>query len=107
MLAERSIERYELSPIRKVAMSRARVRSRALGYVRELSAGNSHYENYRALYMLWCGNNAAVQELRPLFRIPGIEPDGQLRVDEKFRRTVQQIATDILTKFATTKAEDR
>jgi len=57
--------------------------------------------------MLWCGNNAAVQELRPLFRIPGIEPDGQLSANEEFRTTVQKVATEILPEFANAKAEDR
>ena len=88
-------------------MRRARIRGRAVGYLRELSAGNGHYDNYRALYTLWCGNNDAVQELRPLFRIPGIEPDGQLSANQEFRKTVQKVATEILTEFADAKAEDR
>lgn len=54
------------------------------------------YEGYRQLYGIWCSNNAAVQELRPLFRIPGYEPDGILRVDDSFRQTVRSTAAAIL-----------
>ena len=38
------------------------------------------YEAYGSLYGLWYGNNAAVQELRPFFRMEGIEPDGSFVV---------------------------
>jgi len=34
---------------------------------------------------LRCNNNAAVQELRPLFTMDGIELDGLLSVTEEFR----------------------
>jgi hypothetical protein len=54
------------------------------------------YESYRALYALWCSNHAAVQELRPLFRIPEIEADGALSVTDEFKETVQTLAKEIL-----------
>jgi hypothetical protein len=34
------------------------------------------------------------EELKPLFRLPGIEPDGQLRVDDEFRRVIISAALD-------------
>jgi hypothetical protein len=37
-------------------------------------------------------NNAAVQELRPLFTMDGIEPDGLLSVTEEFREQVLSLA---------------
>lgn len=54
------------------------------------------YEAYRKLYRIWCTHNSAVQELRPLFRIPGIEPDGRLSVTEDFKRQVQSVAISVL-----------
>jgi hypothetical protein len=54
------------------------------------------YEAYRKLYGIWCGNNSAVQELRPLFRIADVEPDGRLSVTEDFRRQVLTLALEIL-----------
>jgi len=42
---------------------------------------------------------AAVQELRPLFRIPGIEPDGQLSVTEEFKGQVRSSAMAILASL--------
>src|SRR5215469_7571213 len=65
-----------------------------------LASGSSDaYETYRSLYHLWCTQNAAVQELRPLFRIPGIEPDGQLSVTEEFKGQVRSSAMAILTRL--------
>lgn len=57
------------------------------------------YEGYRRLYAFWCGNNAAVQELRPLFRMSGIYPDGPITVDGYFRKRVLLTATEILPLF--------
>ncbi len=57
------------------------------------------YEAYRVLYGVWCGNNAAVQELRPLFHMPGIEPDGCFSVTEDFKRQAKSIAGEILSNL--------
>jgi hypothetical protein len=46
------------------------------------------YEGYRHLYSLLWANNMALQELRPLFRMDGIEPDGRISVIEEFREAV-------------------
>lgn len=58
------------------------------------------YIGYRSLYALWCGNNAAVQELRPMFRIANIEPDGVLSVTEEFKVQVISTARDVLASFS-------
>jgi hypothetical protein len=58
------------------------------------------YLAYRGLYKLWCSNNAAVQELRPLFRIDGVDPDGQLSVTDEFREIVRALARDILSQLS-------
>jgi hypothetical protein len=55
------------------------------------------YETYRSLYWLFIGSG--VPELRPLFTIPGIEPDGQLSVTEDFKRQVLSSATAILANL--------
>src|ERR1051326_2223178 len=58
------------------------------------------YIGYRSLYALWCGNNAAVQELRPMFRIASIEPDGVLYVTEEFKGQVISMARNVLASFS-------
>jgi len=68
--------------------------------LRGLASGSSDaYETYRSLYHLWCTQNSAVQELRPLFRIPGIEPDGRLSVTEAFKGQVRSSAIAILASL--------
>jgi len=68
--------------------------------LRGLASGSSDaYPTYRSLYHLWCTQNTAVQELRPLFRIPGIEPDGQLSVTEEFKGQVRSSAMAILASL--------
>jgi len=65
----------------------------------ELTSGTADtYETYRSLYWLFIG--FAVQELRPLFTIPGIEPDGQLSVTEEFKGQVRSSAIAILASLA-------
>jgi len=54
---------------------------------------------YKGLYGLWLRNNAALQELRPLFRLPGIEPDGRMSITPEFKRLVQDTARSILPHF--------
>jgi hypothetical protein len=43
---------------------------------------------------------AAIQELRPLFRIDGVDPDGQLGVTDEFRETVRTLAKQILRQLS-------
>jgi hypothetical protein len=57
------------------------------------------YRGYRRLYGYWCRNNSAVQELRPFFCIPGIEPDGRLSVDEDFKLQILSLAKTIAPRF--------
>jgi hypothetical protein len=70
------------------------------GLLEKLISGDIEvYVGYRQLYGFWCSNNAAVQELRPLFRIPGIEPDGMLSVDDNFNSKVRGLAESIIPYF--------
>lgn len=63
------------------------------------SAKLDEYIGYRELYGYWCGRNAAVPELRPLFRVPGILPDGELSVTDDFRAMVRSMAREIGPQF--------
>jgi hypothetical protein len=73
-------------------------RQTAKELLRVLVSGTADtYETYRSLY--WLFIESAVQELRPLFSIPGIEPDGQLSVTEDFKRQVLSSATAILANL--------
>jgi hypothetical protein len=49
--------------------------------------------------VLWCANNPALQELRPLFRMEGIEPDERVSVTAQFRERVLFTAKKTLPKF--------
>ena len=85
-----------MSPVRKIKVRRVNTRKRANEILDSLRQGTGDvYESYRALYSLWCSNNAAVQELRPLFRIPGIEADGALSVTDEFKKTIRSLAKEI------------
>ena len=56
------------------------------------------YEGYREAYGLYVGTSGMVEELKPLFRLAGIEPDGFIHVNDEFRRTVISAALDWLGK---------
>jgi hypothetical protein len=87
-----------VSPVRKTTLRRVNDRKRAVEILESLGRGTGDvYESYRALYALWCSNNAAVPELRPLFRIPGIETDGALSITDEFKKTVRSLAKEILS----------
>jgi hypothetical protein len=86
-----------MSPLKKSVQRRIQDRQRAKAILKSLSEGSSEtYEQYRALYKLWCSNNSALPELKPLFRISGIEPDGAFTISNEFRATVRALAAQIL-----------
>lgn len=95
-----------MSPVRKTTLRRSRVRKHTEALLRSLSEGSiDAYEGYRRLYGVWCSYNAAVLELRPLFRMPGIEPDGRLSVTDAFRAEVRSLAGQILPSFLNSASE--
>ena len=92
---------FHLMPIKSTRKERKQASRKA---ARELLVGlvsgaAEPYEAYRHLYRIWCGHNSAVQELRPFFRIPGVEPDGRLSVTEDFKQQVLALAAAILPKI--------
>ena len=54
------------------------------------------YEGYREVYGIYLDSSGAVEELKPLFRLPDIYPDGPIHVDDEFRRTIIVAAVDWL-----------
>jgi hypothetical protein len=58
------------------------------------------YVGYRRLYEQWCTNSAAVPELRPMFRIPGLSRDGLRSITEAFKSQVVSKAREILPHFS-------
>lgn len=89
-----------MSPISQAERRRLASRKAAKELLQDLVTGKADaYEAYGSLYGLWYGNNAAVQELRPFFRMEGIEPDGSFSVTEEFREKVLILAEQILPKL--------
>jgi hypothetical protein len=86
-------------PRRLSAQRRVRAVERARVIVQAIVDGRQgHYEGYRALYSIYLQTSGAAEELKPLFRLPGIEPDGTIHVNDEFRRTVMDAAVQWLKK---------
>jgi len=86
--------------ITRVELRRLATRKACISLLEEMISGQIEvYVGYRRLYRYWCGHNSAVQELRPMFSIPGLEPDGILSVTEGFNAQIASIAREILTSF--------
>jgi hypothetical protein len=89
-----------VSPISKVETRRLASRQAARAALEDLVSGKADaYDVYRRLYLLWCANNAALQELRPLFRMDGIDAGSCFKVTAEFREEVRSIASKILPQF--------
>ncbi len=93
--------RLAVPPKSEIERRKIAKRQEARDLLPEIVAGKADaYEAYRRLYVLWCANNAALQELRPLFRMEGIEADGHIMVTAEFRERVVSLATSILPQFS-------
>ena len=91
----------KMSPLRKTEIRKRAARQRAGELMSAIASGSlDPYDGYRSLYMLWCGNNAAVPELRKMFRLKGIEPDGVLSVTDEFRAKIRSLASEISVEFS-------
>jgi hypothetical protein len=80
----------------KAAVSREKARTLLAALI---SGDGDPYEAYTGLYQLWCSHNSAVQQLRPLFRIPGADPAGRMSLTEEFRREVVAISHTLILHF--------
>jgi hypothetical protein len=91
-----------MSPISKIERRRIASRQEARELLDSIATSKSDpYMAYRRLYILWCANNAALQELRPLFRMEGIDADSHIIVTTEFREQVRSLAKEILPQFST------
>jgi hypothetical protein len=89
-----------MSPLRKATLRRMQCREQAAATLKALGNQNGDaYELYQKLYALWCSNSAAVLELRPLFRIPGIEPGSTFSVTIELKERIRSLANEILPAF--------
>jgi hypothetical protein len=50
------------------------------------------YEGYRQVHGIYLASDGLAEELKPFFRLPGVEPDGFLHVDGEFRAMIRQLA---------------
>jgi hypothetical protein len=57
------------------------------------------YEAYRQLYAIYTGTSGLLEELKPLFRLPGICADGPITANDEFRRTVVSAAVNWLHEY--------
>jgi hypothetical protein len=85
----------------KVELRRQTARKTSLKILEQMVSGEIEvYVGYRHLYAQWCTNNSAVPELRPMFRIPNVSPNGTLSMTEEFKARIISIAREILTQFS-------
>lgn len=85
---------------------RAKVRRRlhreeAEQILQDLVAGRTDdiFVSYGRLFRLFDGNDPILKGLRPLFRIPGVDPCGSFSVTDDFRAQVVRLASRILPHF--------
>ena len=82
----------------RIAARRSEAVERARQVLQEVVAGSlDAYEGYRRVYAIYIGSSGLAEELEPLFRLPGVEPDGFLRVDDEFRATIRRLAGEWLS----------
>lgn len=84
----------------KAKVRRRLRREKARQLLEDLLAGKADvFVAYGRLFALCDGNDPVLRELRPLFRIPGIDPCGSFSVTEEFRHQVLSLASGILPFF--------
>ena len=77
----------------RIAARRADAVERARRVMQEVVDGSlDAYEGYRRVYGIYLGSSGLAEELKPFFRLPGIEPDGCLHVDDEFRSEIRRLA---------------
>lgn len=73
--------------------------AKARSVIRAIADGSlDPYEGYRQVYGIYLGTSGAAEGLKPLFRLPGIEPDGFIHVNEEFRQRVISAAVNWLAQ---------
>ena len=79
----------------RIATRRADAVEQARRVLQEVVNGSlDAYEGYRRVYGIYLGTSGLA--LKPFFRLPGIEPDGCLHVDDEFRAKIRRLADEWL-----------
>jgi hypothetical protein len=88
-----------MPPKAKVRMRLHREEARQI--LEDVVAGRTEdiFIAYGRLARLWNGNDPVLKELRPLFRIPGVNVCGSFSVTDEFRVKVVTLAAAILPHF--------
>lgn len=74
-----------------------RDKEKARDILRDIADGNlDPYLGYRELYGMFVQRSGLHEEFRHFFRIPEVDPDGFIRVDESFRQKVRDLAKEWL-----------
>ena len=77
---------------RRAAIDKARVLLRAIA-----DGGNGLLENYLTMYGIYLGTNGLAEELKPLFRIPGVSVDS-LNLNQETAMAIQRAAVKWLNE---------
>jgi hypothetical protein len=89
-----------MSSAKKIKLRRQKSRGRAKELLSAIASGKEYIaEDYLALYGEFTSNPSALEEIKLLFRIAGIEPSGRLSVDDYFNKTIKTLAADLLGKL--------
>jgi hypothetical protein len=89
-----------MTSVRKIALRRQKSRARAKEILAVIASAKAYIaEDYLALYAEYVSNPAALEEIKPMFRIPGIDPGGRFGVDDHFNTTVKSLAVELLGKL--------
>jgi hypothetical protein len=86
-----------LSSRQRIKARRHASREQAKATLMAIVSGNvDTYEGYRKLFVIYCSNSAALEEIKPMFRIPNIDPDGVFSVTTALREEVRSLAAKLL-----------
>ena len=81
----------------RIAARRAEAVERARQVLQQVVDGSlDAYEGYRSIYGIYLDTSGLAEELKPFFRLPGVEPDGFLHVDDEFRIMIRRLAGEWL-----------
>jgi len=81
----------------RIAARRSDAVERAREVLQQVVDGSvDPYEGYRRVYAIYLGSSGLAEELKPFFRLHGVEPDGFLSVNDSFRTTIRRLAAEWL-----------
>ena len=72
----------------RVAARRSASKTQAEAILQEIATGRiDPWEGYRQVYGVYVASSGLLEELKPLFQLPGIVPDGCMTIDDRVRET--------------------